>query len=60
MRPGERKRPAKALTRLQAAAAEQSDPRELPRFMAAHKCRWLGFTPITDNEAHSLRQLSLK
>ncbi|MFB9995136.1 hypothetical protein ACFFLM_24610 [Deinococcus oregonensis] len=58
MKPRARRRLAKALLRLQ--AAEQSDPVELARFMAAHKRRRLGFLPIKDNDPHYLRQLGLE
>ncbi|WP_019011944.1 hypothetical protein [Deinococcus aquatilis] len=61
MRPRERKRLAKALLRLQAAAeADEVDPVEIVRFMVAHKRRQLGFLPIKDSEAHYLRQLGLE
>ncbi|UQN05483.1 hypothetical protein [Deinococcus sp. QL22] len=60
MKPRDRKRLAKALLRVQAAAAEQEDPVELARFMAAHKRRRLGWLPTKDGEAHYLRQLGLE
>lgn len=59
MRPRERKRLAKALLRLQAAAELRDDPIEMARMMAALKRRKQGWLEIKDREPHYLRQLGL-